>query len=250
MADNPHLGHRKRLKARVQDCGFSSLSPHEQVELLLCYAIPQGNVNPLAHRLLDRFGSLARICQASPEELCAVDGIGAHTASLLTLIPELVRAYLKADAEPVKCYDTADKLADLLVRHDAAMTDERVLLLLLDGKMGLLSMEELSCGSISSVTVSIRTIIERAIAHKAVCVVLAHNHPGGLAIPSGDDIHTTHQVAAALELTGIPLLEHFVVAGGRAVPLLMRDNLHGRLTAFAACTPQQFYSLNAAEEKQ
>ena len=76
MADNPHLGHRRRLKARAAAQGFAGLAPHEQVELLLCYAIPQGNVNPLAHRLIDRFGSLAGICTAPREDLLAIDGIG------------------------------------------------------------------------------------------------------------------------------------------------------------------------------
>lgn len=248
MADNPHLGHRKRLKARAEAQGFASLAPHEQVELLLCYAIPQGNVNPLAHRLIDRFGSLPGICRASWEELMEIDGIGAHTALFLSLVPGLVQAYLMAEAAPVVCYDSAAKLEDLLIRHYTGVTEESVTLLLFGGKMDLLALEDLHHGSVSSVTVSARAIVERAIKLNAACVVLAHNHPGGLAVPSGDDLYTTQQLAAALEMIGIPLVEHFVIAGGRAVPLLMRDNCRGRLSALEPFDAQRFYSHEAVEE--
>lgn len=248
MAANPHLGHRKRLKTRAQAHGFASLEPHEQVELLLCFAIPQVNVNPLAHQLIDRFGSLAGICRASREELLAIDGIGEHTAALLTLIPGLVQAYLDAEAAPVACYDSTHKLEDLLVRHYISVPYESVTLLLFGGKMNLLACEELHRGSVSSVAVSVRTIIERAVRLNAACVVLAHNHPGGLAIPSGEDLFTTKQIASALELAGIPLLEHFVVAGSRATPLLMRENLAGRSLTAAQIDPQTFYLNNTREE--
>ncbi len=248
MPDNPHLGHRKRLKARAAAQGFASLAPHEQVELLLCYAIPQGNVNPLAHRLIERFGSLAGICRAPREELLAVEGIGEHTASLLTLVPELARAYLLAEAAPVECCDSADKLEDLLIRHAIGMTEEVVFLLLLGGKMELLAMEELHHGSFNSVAVSARAIAERAIRLNAAGVVLAHNHPGGIAVPSGDDLHTTQQLAAALDMLGIPLVEHFIIAGSRALPMLMHTNCRGRLAAFEAFDARQFYSHQAAEE--
>ena len=248
MADNPHLGHRKRLKTRAAAHGFASLAPHEHVELLLCYAIPQGNVNPLAHRLIDRFGSLAGICRAPREELLAVEGVGAHTAALLGLIPELVQVYLKDEAAPVARYDTADKLADLLVRHYTGAAEESVCLLLFGGKMDLLAMEELCRGSVSAVPLSVRTIIERAVRADAVCVVLAHNHPGGLALPSSDDLCATQQLAAALDLVGIPLLEHFVVAGSRAAPILMRENLGGRLSALEPFSAPRFYHNDAPEE--
>ena len=248
MADNPHRGHRQRLKARAQTQGFASLEPHEQIELLLCYAIPQGNVNPLAHRLLDRFGSLPGICQASRQELLEVAQVGEHTASLLRLIPELVRAYLVAEAAPVERYDTVDKIEDLLIRHYVGMTEESVSLLLFGGKLELLAFEELHRGSFNSVSVSLRAIIERAINRKAACVVLAHNHPGGLAIPSGDDLHTTHQLDSALTLAELPLLEHFIIAGSRATPLLRRENLHGRLAALESYDARRFYAPDTAEE--
>ncbi|MBR7184961.1 MAG: hypothetical protein IKD37_05060 [Clostridia bacterium] len=242
MSENPHIGHRQRLKNRALTYGLSSLEPHEQIELLLCYAIPQGDLNLLAHELIRRFGSIAGICDADSEALMAVPGIGAHTASLLKLIPELAKAYLMAEAEPVKCYDTADKIKELLIRHYIGIDYESVTLLLFGGKMNLLAFEELHRGSISSAVVSVRTLIERTIAAKANCAVLAHNHPGGIAIPSGDDLSTTRQLAAALDMAGIPLLEHFIIAGNRATPILMQENHHDRMAALPAFDARSFYA--------
>lgn len=249
MADNPHLGHRQRLKARAAAHGFASLASHEQVELLLCYAIPQGNVNPLAHTLINRFGSLAGICTASRQELLEIDGIGEHTATLLALVPGLVKAFLEAEAPTVKRFTSLGQLEDLLIRHYVGETAETVCLLLFDGRMELLCMEELYRGSVSAVTASVRSIAERVIRYNAAGVVLAHNHPGGLAVPSGEDLCSTRQLITSLNLLGISLIEHILVAGNRAIPLLMHDNCHGRLTEFANFDAKRFYANSDAEEQ-
>lgn len=88
-----HTGHRQRLKAEFLARGLEGWPDHKVLELLLCYAIPQGDVNGLAHELVERFGSLAGALDASVEELKKVPGVGEHTAVLLRMLPALLGRY-------------------------------------------------------------------------------------------------------------------------------------------------------------
>ena len=99
---NLHEGHRQRLKERFLREGLDHFEPHTVLELLLFYAVPQRDTNELAHRLIARFGSLDAVFDAAFDELCAVEGIGRNTATLLKLVPDLTRRYLdSADHEQV-----------------------------------------------------------------------------------------------------------------------------------------------------
>ena len=96
---NPHLLHRKRLKGRFYDSGFSGFSDHEILELLLCYALPRQDTNVIGHRLMERFGSLSGVFDADFRELCQVSGISEHSALLLKMVPELAKAAVAAGAD-------------------------------------------------------------------------------------------------------------------------------------------------------
>ena len=85
-----HSGHRARLRRRFFEEGLSGFAPHEALELLLCFAIPQRDVNPLAHKLIKRFGSLSAVLEARPEELMETPGVGPNAAALLSLIQNLM----------------------------------------------------------------------------------------------------------------------------------------------------------------
>ena len=90
-----HDGHRKRLKARFVKSGLDDFEPHNVLELLLFYSIPRKDTNPIAHKLISRFGSLSGVFDAKPEELMKVDGITENTAVLISMVPQLARKYLK-----------------------------------------------------------------------------------------------------------------------------------------------------------
>ena len=94
MENNLHANHRSRLRRRFQKEGLAHFEPHQMLELLLCYAIPRRDVNPLAHRLIDRFGSLSGVFEAEYEELLRCPGVGENTATLLRMIAPLCRAYM------------------------------------------------------------------------------------------------------------------------------------------------------------
>ena len=193
-----HKEHRQRVKQRFLGEGMDHFDEVHALELLLFYAIPQGDVNPLAHRLLDHFGNLHQVLEAPPEQLVAVPGVREHTAVLLGLVKGISQKYL---------IDYRDK------------PDETVMLLCLDAKRSPLACRIISEGSVNTAEVSVRKVVEAALAVNATTVMLAHNHPSGIALPSMEDIVTTRRVGMALDGVGILLEDHIVVAGRDYVSL-------------------------------
>ncbi len=215
----PHKGHRERLKRRFLENGLDDFTDIQALELLLFFAIPQRDTNPIAHGLLEHFGSLSRVLEAGPEELKKVPGISDHAATLLTLVTELGRFYQVDAAQRVKFLTTLDACGEYLVPRFFGRSRETVFLLCLDAKCKVLCCKEIGEGSVNSASVSVRKIVETALAANATTVVLAHNHPSGVALPSGEDVETTKRVAAALNAVEIQLADHIVVADGDFVSM-------------------------------
>jgi DNA repair protein RadC len=207
-----HDGHRQRLKDRFLLEGLDNFDELQVLELLLFYAIPRVDTNPMAHRLLKRFGSLSQVLEAPAEELLRVGGIGEHSAVLLNLINQMSRFYLMDRAKREKVLPTIEDCARYLQSYFYGRTRETVFLLCLDAKCKALCCKEMGEGSVNSAGISVRKIVETALREGASSVVLAHNHPSGIAIPSPEDIHTTRRLAAALASVEIALADHIVVA--------------------------------------
>ena len=220
MAATIHKGHRERLKQRFLEEGLDNFTDIQALELLLFYAIPQRDTNPIAHELLNRFGSLSRVLEAGPEELKKVPGISAHSATLLTLVTELARYYQVDCAQRVEVLTTLDACGAYLVPRFFGRTKETVFLLCLDAKCKVLCCREVGEGSVNSASISIRKIVETALASNATTVILAHNHPSGVALPSAEDVQTTRRIAAALSAVEVHLADHIVVAEGDYVSMV------------------------------
>lgn len=207
-----HDGHRKRMKERFLKEGLDNFSDIQVLELLLFYCIPQGDTNPLAHRLLDHFGDLWQVMDAPISELLKVDGVGHHTATMMSLVTSLSRYYLVNRNERNSVLDTVEKCGQYLIPYFYGRRNETVFLLCLDAKCKMLCCKEIGEGSVNSAGVPVRRIVESALYANATTVVLAHNHPSGLALPSPEDIQTTRRVAAALDTVDIILADHIIVA--------------------------------------
>ena len=217
---NPHLLHRKRLKSRFLQGGFSGFSEHERLELLLCYALPRQDTNAIGHALIDRFGSLSRVMDADMRELCEISGISEHSALLLKMIPELCRAYLTDKGKAVKSYEDYDDAGRFFVNRFVGVSSEEVYAAFLDNGYHLLDCVKISEGIVNASAISIRKIATLALLRNASFVMLAHNHPGGTVIPSSDDLNVTRALSAALELLSVHLAEHYIVAGEQYVGIL------------------------------
>ncbi len=214
-----HKDHRQRLRDRFLKEGLDNFDELYVLELLLFYCIPRVDTNPIAHRLLDHFGSLTNVLNATAEELEKVEGIGKNTSTFLSLITQVGRYYQIRQAEPGKILKSIDNCGEYLVPYFFGREQETVFMLCLDAKCKVLSCKMVGEGSVNSANIPIRRLVEMALAANATTVVLAHNHPSGLAIPSADDIQTTQRIAAALETVEIILADHIVVSNDEFVSM-------------------------------
>ncbi len=216
---NMHKGHRLRLKQRFLDQGLDGFTDVQVLELLLFYAVPQKDTNELAHVLIKTFGSLSRVLEAKPEDLKSVSGISDHSATLLCLVTQLARYYQVNCANRIEQLTTLDACGEYLVPRFFGRDKETVFLLCLDAKCKVLCCKELGEGSVNSAGISIRKIVETALNANATTVVLAHNHPSGIALPSDEDVQTTRRVFAALNAVEVYLADHMIVADGDYVSM-------------------------------
>lgn len=212
-------GHRERLKARFLREGLDHFEPHNILELLLFYAIPQKDTNPLAHQLLDTFGSLAGVLRAPYEALCRVPGVGSHTATLLKLSEAMVRPYLEDSFGDGQILDSSEKLCRFLQPKFAGRKVETVVLVCMDIKKKVLYSGVVEEGSMTAVQFTVKKIAEKAMGLHASFVALAHNHPDGFAFPSQEDILSTHAIQRALLPLDIRVVDHVVVARDDSVSI-------------------------------
>ena len=214
-----HVGHRSRVKTEFLARRLEGWPDHRVLELLLFYAIPQGDVNDLAHVLIDRFGSLAGVLDASADELKKVPGVGEHTAVLLRLIPAIGGRYVEDRGSMGRIVRTTDEAAKVLRPCFEGARNEMVSILCLDGKGKLLGVRKVSEGSIFASDINIRRIAEEAMGLRAAGINLAHNHISNLAFPSAADWQATDVIRAALAPLGLELIDHIIFVDGDAVSL-------------------------------
>jgi len=207
-----HDGHRKRLKARFIKSGLDDFEPHNVLELLLFYSVPRKDTNPLAHRLINRFGSLSGVFDAKPEELMKVDGITENTAVLISMVPQVARKYLEDKAEAKNVIGSFFDIGTYLMPKFVGRTVETVMLASLDNKNKIISCSIVAEGESDRANLSKRKIMEEAMRVDATRVILAHNHPRGFAVPSAEDIYLTEEIYSLLKTVGIELVDHIIFA--------------------------------------
>lgn len=207
-----HDGHRERLRRRYLTAGLDALDDIQVLEFLLFFTIPRKDTNPIAHRLLEHFGGLASVLEATPAELQQVEGVTALSAVLLSLFPAVAKRHLRERDNPGEILDTFSKCGYYLLPYFFGERDEVVYLLCLDGKLKVRNCRLMYRGSVNNVLISARRLAETALACGATYVVLAHNHTSGIALPSQDDEAATRRIRDALSGVGIQLIDHIVVA--------------------------------------
>ena len=227
MADKPkhrHTGHRERMKAEFLARGLEGWPDHRVLELLLFYTIPQGDVNDLAHELVERFGSLAGVLDASVEELKKVKGVGDHTAVFLRMLPAVLGRYQGARTRLSAIINSPEEAYAWLEPYFFGARNEMVYVLCLDGKRQVLGVRKVAEGSIQMAEMNARRIAEEAMGLRAARIYVAHNHVSNLAIPSQADWLTTDTLRGALRPIGIELIDHLVFVDGDMVSL--KDSEH------------------------
>ena len=164
--------------------GLESFNELNALELLLCYAIPRRDTNELAHRLLDAFGSLSGVFQASMQELTSIPGIGENAAALILMVPQIVKKAHVSKAKETKIIRNSTDAGNYLLPYFLDEQDEIVMMLCLDNKRAVICCREMGRGVVNCVDANIRRMVETALKVKTTTVIIAHNHPNGVALPS------------------------------------------------------------------
>lgn len=220
MAQHSHAGHRSRMKNRFLKTGLDSFEPHEVLELLLFYAIPKRDTNKIAHDLIENFGSIAGVLNAPYELLIQVNGIGEHAAILLKQLPQIFRLYSEDMAKHGETMDTPDKWKEFLRAKFIGRTNEALFVAGIDDFARFVACELISQGGRKTVSLSCEAIIRFAMRWNVDRLVLAHNHPNGVATPSIQDKIKTQELVSALKILNMTLVDHFVFGkNGEAISM-------------------------------
>ena len=230
MDGNIHAGHREKLRDRfINEKGFEHFEDHQILELLLFYANARQDTNPLAHELLDRFGSLKGVLEARPEQLMTVDGIGKQQAVLLSMVVPLTRVWHRCAMETPTRIGNSREAENYCLSILAGERTERFYVISLNAKCNVLGRRKISEGSLSEVSAYPRMVMETALNYNAHSVLLCHNHPGGTCAPSPEDIASTLQLQRLLNGVGILVLDHIIVAGDRTYSMIQHGDIDYRV---------------------
>ncbi len=192
---------------------LSGFKNSQVLEMLLHFVFPQRNTAILADNLMERFGSLHGVLGAGVGLLETVRGMNRQSAVLLDMVMQVAQRAVEEQNCTNDLLNTDQKVGNFLLRKFYGLTNETIFLLCLDNNCRLISCTQLAQGSSSAVRVSIRQICETAIISNSSNVILAHNHPGGRAYPSSEDIRTTSRLQGLLKMMDIDLVDHFIIAG-------------------------------------
>lgn len=211
-------GHRRRVIDKVFQHGVEVLKEHEFLELCLFSVYKRRDVNPIAHALLDRFGSLGDLCAAPIEEIMSVDGVGRAAAEYIKLIPIISRGYsLNTTLKDKKKFDTIESIAERCVALLRGYANEVFYILCFDSSMHLIKEAKIAEGSPGNVGIDFRKVAEVVVGTPTTSVAVCHNHPSGNLVPSPQDTMATHQLAEYLQKMDIEFIDHIVVSGDKYI---------------------------------
>ncbi|MBQ8617901.1 MAG: DNA repair protein RadC [Clostridia bacterium] len=215
-----HAGHRERIRERLRNAGLEAFSDHEVLELLLTYAIARQDVNPLAHELINAFGSLNAVLDADESELLRVKGMGKNAALLLTMMPKLLSRYQISSLGERPTITTLADAKAYCAPLFMGRSEEHIYMICLDQAGHVIHRTLLHTGTVDQVAIHPRTVVETALRHRAHAVILAHNHPSGTSEPSQADIDVTNRIGSALYMISIRLVDHLIFAGQSAFSMV------------------------------
>ena len=196
--------------------------PDDRTDAELIGVILGGRARRAAARLLERFGGLRQLLDAEADAVRRLDGLGPAVAARIQAMPELARRYFESGlpvGEPIRCPTDTELYLKARLRH---LGHEVFCCLYLDNRHRVLRFDEMFRGTIDGTSVYPREVVKEALSVNAAAVILAHNHPSGVAEPSQADERITRRLKAALELVDIRLLDHIIVGDGRATSLASR----------------------------
>jgi DNA repair protein RadC len=214
VKNKPYLGHHKRLRERFIKSGLDGFHDYEVLELLLTYVFPNRDTKPIAKDLLVKFKTLAGVFSADPQELQEIKWVGERTAVYLRLLNDTLGFVFedRARKEEIQFTKTV-QLFEYFKANIGNKKNEVMRVVYLNSQNRRIHAENLSEGTVAEAVAFPRKIVEGALKYRAISVIIAHNHPGGIAEPSDNDDKITEQIKNALQTVNINLQDHMIIAG-------------------------------------
>ncbi len=217
-ATSIHKGHRGRVRERYINYGLESFTDVQVLEFILFHSIPQGDTNPLAHKLIDKFGSLEGVLRADVDALSQVKGIKDTSASLITLFRD-VNKFVNASTSKGEILSTTSAVGEFCCRYFSNNVVEEAIIIILDSNRKVIAVESVSKGTETQTAFSPRTIMKIALAHHGCDIIAAHNHPDGNPMPSNQDVYNTNKLITALREFDVFMLDHIVCSGQKYISM-------------------------------
>lgn len=209
---NIHSGHRQRMREKAYKNGFDSFEQHELLEMLLYATVPQKDTNPIAHNLINSFGSFHAVFEAPVEELMKVSGMTKTSAFLLKMIPEISSEYLYDKVSGENNYiKTSEEAYNYIAPKYIGKTNEIIYVLFMNTAGKLISFEMLDKGSLNFANIDSRKLVSLCLKHNAAGIIICHNHPSGNATPSSNDMITTKNIRICVNSISVKLLDHLII---------------------------------------
>lgn len=208
---NLHVSHRKRLKTRFLKDGLSSFDEHQVLEMALFYALPRRDTNPVAHILLERFGSISGVLNAPIAELIKVKGIGESAAVFLKMQHGLLMRYQTSYTQEKINLTNHRQCVEYIESNMKYLNHEEFHILCLDASLCLIKYIPMFKGTVNAANINLRELTSNVLMLDSSAVVVAHNHPSGVAYPSQEDIDITEALLTALKYQEIDLLDHIII---------------------------------------
>lgn len=219
--DGLHKGHRNRMKKRFIEAGFTGFTEHQIVELMLFYAYPMVDTNEKAHKLINKFGNIAGILDASYDDLTQDDLLTENAATMFKVILSIIPIYYNSKNSE-SMYDNLDKLKSLFEPYFIGLDHEEFRVACFDAKLRLNACILVNKGGPTGSYVDMRGLTEAVLKAKATSIAVAHNHPKASPLPSPDDIQVTQLINTVMSSIGIRFLDHIIVGENKTISMRER----------------------------
>ena len=205
-----HSGHRDRLHKRIFNNGYDNMPEHVKLEYMLTFVLPRKDVNPMAHALIDKYGSIRNLVTASSEELMNIKGIKEATANYLHLYAHLMGFAIRKHVDKPIVIDTTQKVADFVFPILSELDHEKLIIIYLDENYNLIEYAKFD-GKENFVNLDISQVVNQLSMLQAKNIAIAHNHPSGIVLPSADDMALTQHFVALACTSAVQILDHVII---------------------------------------
>lgn len=209
---NIHRNHRQKVRERYYVSGFRGMPAHNVLEMLLFFGIPYKDTNPIAHELIEHFGSFSGVFEAKRTDLMKIKGMTENAACLITMMLPLYQKYTQDLIKKRPKFKTVEELVDFLRTLYIDNSVERVFVLCFDANNKMITYRMIGEGDISSSSFDMRKLASAVLETNAVSVLISHNHPHGISAPSHQDGIATAAVATLLHSLNVNFMNHIIVS--------------------------------------